>query len=69
MEATAVDGHSCFPTLFFRQPSAALAALQDAVFSAVRFQRKAAKQNGNGLSQPWSCRWTDFRKHTGHALL
>lgn len=27
-----------------------LAALQDGVFSVVRFQRKAAKQNGNGLS-------------------
>lgn len=37
--------------LFFRQASAALAALQDNVFSAVHFQRKAAKQNGNGLSQ------------------
>ena len=54
--------------LFSRQASAALAALQDCVFSAVRFQRKAAKQNGNRLSQPWSCRWTAFWKHTGHAL-
>ncbi|CAF96546.1 unnamed protein product [Tetraodon nigroviridis] len=50
------------------EASAMLAALQDGVFSVVRFQRKAAKQNGNGLSQPWSCRWTDFQKHTGHML-
>lgn len=54
---------------FSRQASAPLAALQDSVFSAVRFQRKAAKQNGTGLSQILSCRWTDRRKHAGTASL
>lgn len=61
---------ACPPSFFFpRQASAPLAALQDSVFSAVQFQRKAAKQNGTGLSQILSCRWTDQRKHAGTASL
>lgn len=69
MQATVVGSRSCLSALFLRQASAALAALQDSVFFAVQFQRKAAKQNGTGLSQILSCRWTDLQKHAGTALL
>lgn len=52
MGAAPVGGRSCLSTLFFpRRASVVLAALQDGVFSAIQFQRKAAKQSGTSLCQ------------------
>lgn len=54
--------------LFFlpRRASVVLTALQDGVFSAVQFQRKAAKQSGTSLCQ---IRAADGQKRAGDALL
>lgn len=61
---------ACPPSFFFFPPGlGAASGSADSVFSAVQFQRKAAKQNGTGLSQILSCRWTDRRKHAGTASL